>query len=133
MKKKRRKVRTERRIGWCILKEEDYSMRFKEEVRQWLCGGEKVLDDWATSEEIIRDERKVLGVTSGNRNEDKETWWNEEVQDSIRSGWQNNWDRQSDEKSRQEYKEMRQQVKRDVAKAKEKAYEELYEKLALRK
>ncbi|KAI5626476.1 hypothetical protein C0J50_13765, partial [Silurus asotus] len=55
----------------------------------------------------------VLGVTSGNRMEDKETWWwNEEVQESIRRK-----------------REVRQQVKRDVAKAKEKAYEELYERL----
>ncbi|KAI5089892.1 hypothetical protein C0J45_20027 [Silurus meridionalis] len=49
-------------------------------------------------------QRKVLGVTSGNR---------ELVM----------------KKSGQEYTEMWQQVKRDVVKAKEKAYEELYEKL----
>ncbi|KAF7696163.1 hypothetical protein HF521_006257 [Silurus meridionalis] len=70
--------------------------------------------------------RKVPGVTSGNRMEDKETWWwNEQVQETIRRKRlaKQNWDRQSDEKRKQEYKEMRQQVKR------EKAYEELYEKL----
>ncbi|KAI5090362.1 epoxide hydrolase 1 [Silurus meridionalis] len=80
--------------------------------------------------------RKVLGVTSGNRKQDKETWWwNEEVQESIRrkrlakQKWDRQRDEKSDEKSRQENKEMWQQVKRDVAKAKEKAYEELYERL----
>ncbi|KAF7711868.1 hypothetical protein HF521_000879, partial [Silurus meridionalis] len=79
--------------------------------------------------------RKVLGVTSGNRKEDKETWWNEEVQESIgrKRLVKQNWYRQSDEKSRHEYKEIRQQLKRDVANAKEKAYEELYKKLKTEK
>ncbi|KAI5089397.1 hypothetical protein C0J45_20805 [Silurus meridionalis] len=116
-----------------VLEEEDCSERFRKEVRQGLGGGKKVLDDWATTAEVIRETaRKLLGVTSGNRKEDKETWWwNEVVQESIRRKRlaKQNWDRQSDEKSRQEYKEMRQQVKRDVATAKEKAYEQLYEKL----
>ncbi|KAK3545941.1 hypothetical protein QTP70_016955, partial [Hemibagrus guttatus] len=41
--------------------------------------------DWETTAEVIRETgRKVLGVSSGRRKEDKETWWwNEEVQDSI--------------------------------------------------
>ncbi|KAI5625322.1 hypothetical protein C0J50_15181 [Silurus asotus] len=132
-KKKRRRVRTERRIRWWKLKEEECSVRFREEVRERLSGVKEVLDDWATTAGVMREAaRKVLGVTSGNRKEDKETWWwNEEVQESIRRKRlaKQKWDRQSDEKSRQEYKEMRQQVKRDVAKAKEKAYEELYERL----
>ncbi|KAI5098264.1 hypothetical protein C0J45_11991 [Silurus meridionalis] len=42
--KKRRSVRTERRIRWWKLKEE-CSVRFWEEVRQGLGGGEEVLDD----------------------------------------------------------------------------------------
>ncbi|KAI5086429.1 hypothetical protein C0J45_2298, partial [Silurus meridionalis] len=133
VKKKRRRVRTERRIRWWKLKEEDCSVRFREEVRQELGGGEEVLDDWATTAGVMREAaRKVLGVTSGNRKQEKETWWwNEEVQESIRRKRlaKQKWDRQSDEKSRQEYKERRQQVKRDVAKAKEKAYEELYKRL----
>ncbi|KAI5090479.1 hypothetical protein C0J45_19340 [Silurus meridionalis] len=133
MKKKRRRVRTERRIRWWKLKEEDCSVRFRKEVRQGLGGGEEVPDDWGTTAGVMREAaRKVLGVTSGNRKQDKETWWwNEEVQESIRRKRlaKQKWDRQSDEKSRQEYKEMQQQVKKDVAKAKEKAYEELYVKL----
>ncbi|KAI5094883.1 hypothetical protein C0J45_14958 [Silurus meridionalis] len=133
VKKKKRRVRTERRIRWWKLKEEECSVRFREEVRQRLGGVKEVLDDWATTAGVMREAaRKVLGVTSGNRKEDKETWWwNEEVQESIRRKRlaKQKWDRQSDEKSRQEYKEMRQQVKRDVANAKEKAYEQLYERL----
>ncbi|MCI4385399.1 hypothetical protein PGIGA_G00049990 [Pangasianodon gigas] len=56
-----------------------------EKLRQAL-GGQVVLpDDWETTAEVIRvTGRKVLGVSSGRRKEDKETWWwNEEVQDSI--------------------------------------------------
>ncbi|KAI5091238.1 microfibril-associated glycoprotein 4-like [Silurus meridionalis] len=99
------------------------------EVRQEVGGGEEVLGDCGTTAEVIKETvRKVLGVTSGNKKEDKETWWwNEEVQESRRRKRleKQNWNRQSDEKSRQENKEMQQQVKRDVVKAKEKAYEEL--------
>ncbi|KAF7710092.1 hypothetical protein HF521_008964 [Silurus meridionalis] len=134
VKKKRRRVRTERRIRWWKLKEEDCSVRFREEVRHGLGGGEEVLDDWETTAGVMREaaKKKVLGVTSGNRKQDKETWWwNEEVQESIRGKRlaKQKWDQQSDEKSWQEYKEMRQQVKRDAAKAKEKANKELYERL----
>ncbi|KAI5630223.1 hypothetical protein C0J50_10298 [Silurus asotus] len=132
-KKKRRRVRTDRRIRWWKLKEEECSVRCREEVRQELGGGDEVLDDCGTTAEVMREAaRKLLGVTSGNRKEDKEMWWgNEEVQESIRRKRlaKQKWDRQSDEKSRQEYKEMRQQVKKDVAKAKEKVYEELYERM----
>ncbi|KAI5098121.1 hypothetical protein C0J45_11848 [Silurus meridionalis] len=127
VKKKRRRVRTDRRIRWWKLKEEECSVRFREEVRQGFGGGEEVYP--TTTAGVMRmAARKVLGVTSGNRKEDKEMWWwNEEVQESIRRKRlaKQKWDRQSDEKSRQEYKEMRQQVKRHVVKAKEKAYEEL--------
>ncbi|KAI5085613.1 hypothetical protein C0J45_23671 [Silurus meridionalis] len=49
VKKKRRRVGTERRIRWWKLKEEECSVRFREEVRERLCGGEEVLDDWATT------------------------------------------------------------------------------------
>ncbi|KAI5625660.1 hypothetical protein C0J50_14874 [Silurus asotus] len=80
-KKKRRRARTERRIRWWKLKEEVCSVRFREEVRQGLGGGEEVLDDLETTAGVMKvAARKVLGVTSGNRKEDKETWWwNEEV------------------------------------------------------
>ncbi|KAI5630253.1 hypothetical protein C0J50_10328 [Silurus asotus] len=60
-KKKRRRVRTERRIRWWKLKEEESSVRFREEVRQTLGGGKEVLDDWATTAGVMREEaRKVL-------------------------------------------------------------------------
>ena len=76
--------------------------------------------------------RKVLGVSSKQRKEDKETWWwNEEVQESIRKKRlaKKRWDMQRDEESKQEYKEMRREAKKEVAKAKNNAYDELYEEL----
>ncbi|KAK3572610.1 hypothetical protein QTP86_000856 [Hemibagrus guttatus] len=83
--------------------------------------------------EVIRETgRKVLGVSSGRRKEDKETWWwNEEVQDSIQRKRlaKKKWDMDRTEENRQEYKELQRRVKREVSKAKQKAYEELYTRL----
>ncbi|KAK3569563.1 hypothetical protein QTP86_001258 [Hemibagrus guttatus] len=105
-------------------------------LRQAL-GGQVVLpDDWETTAEVIRETgRKVLGVSSGRRKEDKETWWwNEEVQDSIQRKRlaKKKWDMDRTEENRQEYKELQRRVKREVSKAKQKAYEELYTRLDTR-
>ncbi|KAK3522283.1 hypothetical protein QTP86_001624, partial [Hemibagrus guttatus] len=74
--------------------------------------------------EVIRETgRKVLGVSSGRRKEDKETWWwNEKVQDSIQRKRlaKKKWDMDRTEKNRQEYKELQRRVKREVSKAKQK-------------
>ena len=63
---------------------------------------EELPDGWVTTAEAVRETvRKVLGVSSGQRKEDKETWWwNEEVQESIqRKKLANkNWDSQRDDK-----------------------------------
>ncbi|KAK3541945.1 hypothetical protein QTP86_008164 [Hemibagrus guttatus] len=87
--------------------------------------------------EVIRETgRKVLGVSSGRRKEDKETWWwNEEVQDSIQRKRlaKKKWDMDRTEENRQEYKELQRRVKREVSKAKQKAYDELYTRLDTRK
>ncbi|KAK3565185.1 hypothetical protein QTP86_000969 [Hemibagrus guttatus] len=64
---------------------EECCEEFIQKLRQAL-GGQVVLpDDWESTAEVIRETgRKVLGVSSGRRKEDKDTWWwNEEVQDSI--------------------------------------------------
>ncbi|KAK3575517.1 hypothetical protein QTP86_029268 [Hemibagrus guttatus] len=105
-------------------------------LRQTL-GGQVVLpDDWETTAEVIRETgRKVLGVSSGRRKEDKETWWwNEEVQDSIQRKRlaKKKWDMDRTEKNSQEYKESQRRVKREVSKAKQKAYDELYTRLDTR-
>ncbi|KAK3545219.1 hypothetical protein QTP70_002066 [Hemibagrus guttatus] len=105
-------------------------------LRQAL-GGQVVLpDDWETTTEVIRETgRKVLGVSSGRRKEDKETWWwNEEVQDSIQRKRlaKKKWDMDRTEENRQEYKALQCRVKREVSKAKQKAYDELYTRLDTR-
>ncbi|KAK3526333.1 hypothetical protein QTP70_024287, partial [Hemibagrus guttatus] len=82
-KTKRSKI--EKKTMWWKLKKEECCEEFRQKLRQAL-GGQVVLpDDWETTAEVIRETgRKVLGVSSGRRKEDKETWWwNEEVQDSI--------------------------------------------------
>ncbi|KAK3508269.1 hypothetical protein QTP70_018021 [Hemibagrus guttatus] len=93
-------------------------------------------DDWETTAEVVRETgRKVLGVSSGRRKEDKETWWwNEEVQDSIQRKRlaKKKWDMDRTEENRQEYKELQRRVKREVSKAKQKAYDELYTRLDTR-
>ncbi|KAK3561412.1 hypothetical protein QTP86_002028, partial [Hemibagrus guttatus] len=127
-KMKRSKI--EKKTKWWKLKKEECCEEFRQKLRQAL-GGQVVLpDDWETTAEVIRETgRKVLGVSSGRRKEDKETWWwNEEVQDSIQRKRlaKKKWDMDRTEENRQEYKELQRRVKREVTKAKQKAYDELY-------
>ncbi|KAK3513822.1 hypothetical protein QTP70_028862, partial [Hemibagrus guttatus] len=123
-------------------KREEHRVTYKsggrrtQKLRQAL-GGQVVLpDDWETTAEVIRETgRKVLGVSSGRRKEDKETWWwNEEVQDSIQRKRlaKKKWDMDRTEENRQEYKELHRRVKREASKAKQKAYDELYTRLDTR-
>ncbi|KAK3549961.1 hypothetical protein QTP86_016841, partial [Hemibagrus guttatus] len=126
----------EKKTKWWKLKKEECCEEFRRKLRQAL-GGQVVLpDDWETTAEVIRETgRKVLGVSSGRRKEDKETWWwNEEVQDSIQRKRlaKKKWDMDRTEENRQEYKELQCRVKREVSKAKQKAYEELYTRLDTR-
>ncbi|KAK3517687.1 hypothetical protein QTP70_015681 [Hemibagrus guttatus] len=133
-KKKRSKI--EKKTKWWKLKKEECCEEFRQKLRQAL-GGQVVLpDDWETTAEVIRETgRKVLGVSSGRRKEDKETWWwNEEVQDSIQRKRlaKKKWDMDRTEENRQEYKGLQRRVKREVSKAKQKAYDELYTRLDTR-
>ncbi|KAK3523731.1 hypothetical protein QTP70_009249 [Hemibagrus guttatus] len=135
-KKKRSKIEIEKKTKWWKLKKEECCEEFRQKLRQAL-GGQVVLpDDWETTAEVIRETgRKVLGVSSGRRKEDKETWWwNEEVQDSIQRKRlaKKKWDMDRTEENRQEYKELQHRVKREVSKAKQKAYDELYTRLDTR-
>ncbi|MCJ8739544.1 hypothetical protein PDJAM_G00048350 [Pangasius djambal] len=127
-KKKRSKIELEKKTRWWKLKKEECCESFRQKLRQAL-GGQVVLpDDWETTAEVIRvTGRKVLGVSSGRRKEDKEIWWwNEEVQDSIqrKNLAKKRWD--------MEYKELQRRVKREVFKAKQEAYDELYTRLDTR-
>ncbi|KAK3509103.1 hypothetical protein QTP70_020311 [Hemibagrus guttatus] len=135
-KKKRSKIEIEKKTKWWKLKKEECCEEFRQKLRQAL-GGKVVLpDDWETTAEVIRETgRKVLGVSSGRRKEDKETWWlNEEVHDSIQRKRlaKKKWDMDRTEENRQEYKELQRRVKREVSKAKQKAYDELYTRLDTR-
>ncbi|KAK3507815.1 hypothetical protein QTP70_000880 [Hemibagrus guttatus] len=135
-KMKRSKLEIEKKTKWWKLKKEECCEEFRQKLRQAL-GGQVVLpDDWETTGEVIRETgRKVLGVSSGRRKEDKETWWwNEEVQDSIQRKRlaKKKWDMDRTEENRQEYKELQRRVKREVSKAKQKAYDELYTRLDTR-
>ncbi|KAK3510270.1 hypothetical protein QTP70_032588 [Hemibagrus guttatus] len=135
-KKKRSKIEIEKKTKWWKLKKEECCEEFRQKLRQAL-GGQVVLpDDWETTAEVIRETgRKVLGVSSGRRKKDKETWWwNEEVQDSIQRKRlaKKKWDMDRTEENRQEYKELQRRVKREVSKAKQKAYDELYTRLDTR-
>ncbi|KAK3513312.1 hypothetical protein QTP70_009998 [Hemibagrus guttatus] len=135
-KTKRSKIEIEKKTKWWKLKKEECCEEFRQKLRQAL-GGQVVLpDDWDTTAEVIRETgRKVLGVSSGRRKEDKETWWwNEEVQDSIQRKRlaKKKWDMDRTEENRQEYKELQRRVKREVSKAKQKAYDELYTRLDTR-
>ncbi|KAK3568504.1 hypothetical protein QTP86_008606 [Hemibagrus guttatus] len=118
------------------LKKEERCEEFRQKLRQALGGQVLLPDDWETTAEVIRETgRKVLGVSSGRRKEDKETWWwNEEVQDSIQRKRlaKKKWDMDRTEENRQEYKELQCRVKREVSKAKQKAYDELYTRLDTR-
>ncbi|XP_065667643.1 uncharacterized protein LOC136087941 [Hydra vulgaris] len=80
--KKKKRVRAEPKIRWWKLKDEDCCVKFRNELRQALGGG--VLDTWNETSNTVRDvARKILGVTSGQKKIDKETWWwNEEVHES---------------------------------------------------
>ncbi|KAK3508865.1 hypothetical protein QTP70_010721 [Hemibagrus guttatus] len=135
-KTKRSKREIEKKTKWWKLKKEECCEEFRQKLRQAL-GGKVVLpDDWETTAEVIRETgRKVLGVSSGRRKEDKETWWwNEEVQDSVQRKRlaKKKWDMDRTEENRQEYKELQCRVKREVSKAKQKAYDELYTRLDTR-
>ncbi|KAK3546297.1 hypothetical protein QTP70_025706 [Hemibagrus guttatus] len=133
-KKKRSEI--EKKTKWWKLKKEECCEEFRQKLRQALGGQVLLPDDWETTAEVIRETgRKVLGVSSGRRKEDKETWWwNEEVQDSIQRKRlaKKKWDMDRTEVNRQEYKELQCRVKREVSKAKQKANDELYTRLDTR-
>ncbi|KAK3544446.1 hypothetical protein QTP86_012429 [Hemibagrus guttatus] len=105
-KKKRSKI--EKKTKWWKLKKEECCEEFRQKLRQALGGQVLLPDDWETTAKVISETgRKVLGVSSGRRKEDKEAWWwNEEVQDNIQRKTlaKKKWDMDRTEENRQEYK-----------------------------
>ncbi|KAK3509954.1 hypothetical protein QTP70_023778 [Hemibagrus guttatus] len=128
----------------CELEEKERFWSELDEVMESIPTGERVvmgadfngqLKVEAEKGGMLETGRKVLGVSSGRRKEDKETWWwNEEVQDSIQRKRlaKKKWDMDRTEENRQEYKELQRRVKSEVSKAKQKAYDELYTRLDTR-
>ena len=80
-------------------------------------GNKESPDDWTITANVVRETaRKVLGMSSKQSKEDKDTcWWDEEVQESIRNKIlaKKRWDIQRDEESKQEYKEMRREAQKE--------------------
>ena len=135
--KKKKRERTERtmaRIKWWKVKNRDLGMKVKDEVIRLLNGEEDLPSNWKPSADIIREAgRNVLGVSSGQTVQDRETWWwREDVQESIRSKTlaKKNWHRRRDAESKREFKQKCKEAKSEVAKAKAEAYDELYNKLS---
>lgn len=130
---RRKRVKMEHKIKWWKLSEDCCRTKFREEMKLAAEKDREIFRDWSATAHVMRDiAGKVLGITSGKRKENKDTWWwNEEVQNGIRRKRlaKRKWDGRRDNESRQEYKEAKRETKRAVAKAKEKAYTQLYEKL----
>ena len=81
------KVKNEPKIKWWKLRGVEGEENFRELVREKIGGDANQLpEDWVKTAELLRKTaREVLGVTTGQRNEDKETWWwNKSVQECVK-------------------------------------------------
>ena len=122
--KKRRIANTEPRIKWWTLKKEDCCEEFREEIRRALGGEEELPDDWTTTAKVVWDTaRKLLGLSSKQEKDKETSWWDEEMQESIRKKIlaKKRWDLHRNKESKQVYNEMRREAKKEVAKTKNKA------------
>ena len=101
----------EPRVRWWKLKEIKYQERLKEEVIKSLQGSDELPESWETTADMLRKAgEKVLGMTSGKRQNGKETWWwNEAVQERIKDKKKAKkaWDILQDDDSKRKYKESR--------------------------
>ena len=73
---KSKSMKTKQKIEWWKLRKEECFEDFRREVRAVLGHVEEFLHVWATTATVIGETaRKVLGMSSGQRMEDKENWW----------------------------------------------------------
>ena len=119
------------RTKWWKLAEPDLRDQFTEEARQMI--QQRVSEgtqDWETvTEDLKQLGEKLLGKTSGNMKQGKETWWwNEEVQESIQTKKlaKRTLDKDNSEGNKAAYKTAKKEAKRNVAIAKARAYDHLY-------
>ena len=69
---KRKRMRAESRIEW---------WKFREELKQALGGSEQLPDGWVTTADVVRETaRNLLVLSSGQRKDKENRWWNEKVQ-----------------------------------------------------
>ena len=84
-------------------------------------------DEWdKTAERLRKIAETVLGVTFGKRKGDRETWWWNEVQKSIKEKKEAKtaWDKKRNENTKKIYKEKKSKAKKAVAMAKGRAYDD---------
>ncbi|XP_042889568.1 uncharacterized protein LOC122264626 [Penaeus japonicus] len=129
--RRRREVKVEPKIKWWRLREKDFGAKFKLEVDQKMKWEED--NTWVDLSNVLRETAmELLGVTTGKKKDEKETWcWNEEVQEAIprkKEAWKE-WHKRKDLRRKFLYKEAKNKPKVAVAKAKNEASEEIYEKL----
>ena len=66
----------EEKTKWWKLKKEECSEGIRERLRQALGCSEELPDDWVTTATGIWETvREVSCLSSGQRTDDKETWW----------------------------------------------------------
>ena len=86
--------------------------------------------DWEiVTEDLKQLGEKLLGKTSGNMKQGKETWWwNDDVQESIQTKKlaKRTHDKDNSEENKAAYKTAKKEAKRNVAIAKARAYDHLY-------
>ena len=111
--------------------EPDLRDQFTEEARKIIQqrGGEETQDWEAVTEDLRQLGDKLLGKTSGNMKQGKETWWgNEDIQESIQTQKlaKITLDKDNNEENKAAYKTPKKEAKKSVAVAKARAYDRLY-------
>ena len=127
MVKKKQAEKVKPKIRWWKLKETSYQEAFRQEVTRILGGKDGLPNEWDKTTEMLRKTAEtVLRVTFGKRKGDRETWWNEEVQESIKEKKyaKKAWDKIRNENTKKIYKEKKSKAKKAVAMAKGHAYED---------
>ena len=85
MVKKKQAEKVKPKIRWWKLKKTSYQEAFRQQVTRILGGKDGLPNEWDKTTEMLRKTAEtVLRVTFGKRKGDRETWWNEEVQESIK-------------------------------------------------
>ena len=138
-KSSRESIRLQReRIIWKNLKG-DTALNFRNSIAP-VCAVERVGEVdrlWTVMSTTIREKAKeMLGVTSGKRRMDRESWWwNDEIKTKVKTKqenfkrWMTTTDEQERVQRREEYRSAKMEAKKAVSEAKTRAYEAMYRRL----